>query len=970
MSSEPALPTSHGKRRMLETTDPYPVKRSECIDDPEPSTNARLSCSQCAKTFSRRFTLQRHVKTEHTAKAKLQCDIPGCTATFTRAETLDRHKVNQHDGGKVPCPKCQRLFRKDYLQEHLDAQDHQGYRIAASLAPDTTITSSPRLNTETQQLDRWLAEDEAVLVEAQVPASSAMQMHQPSCSVDDPAEVVPDDAMRDVFTTTAHPSGTEAAWPSARSSSKATRTAVDQTLSRPEPRSFHKEHMEEPSQGEVDVTGPDGGHEDGYDCRPLHDLATVDSRDSSTGEDPVANLVVTMSTMQENWLDSVGSRTSKVDHGPDKRFAATVEQVLYTAGENVIEQPTPATAAALCETLGVLAANAQPSSTPYPVCPRGSRLTEATERYRALPLRGFCPMCSKRHGPSPDMVRAHARAHFLHPPAPQHQCSQCSIMFLFLGDLELHKTQPHACRDCSALEAYDNSDWVANAANHDQQVSLHDLRVWEKRQVRQELETVSKGLVTTEEASVITSPSCYMSQPRGYARSTMSSHSYSGHFGHDAENTESLEHGFEKLSVETSRESFKKASYLPGHNPGVLEHKQRCKCSKLAQTAVSGELEWTQELLLRGPGHCDRSGRCFDRVTEAVLHEALLEACANGHNERGNALLNAVEGILRYGASANHQNARRKSALLCAAIRHFKTNVAELLLRNGADVGFEDLDRSSLLIAAVENGHTAIVSLLLRYCANVNKRRGNGDTPLVIASRNGYYDIAVSLLDAGALVDAPDSHGWTSLHRAAWNGHSEVVELLSTRGAKVNKQDKNGNTPLIATAMANKHRDRDTLSIVRTLLRAGADVNIHGENERTALMKFAKLDQDLSTQRLLAHSANVDARDQQGCNALMLAGAKVKKQLLSYGVDIEATNLRGETALQQAAGSFRGYGKVELLLQHKADIHAVDLNGQSAWMHAMRGNNPRIAKLLITHGSDTGIDGDMVEGWRRIEHLY
>nr|XP_014272616.1 ankyrin repeat and SOCS box protein 8-like [Halyomorpha halys] len=83
---------------------------------------------------------------------------------------------------------------------------------------------------------------------------------------------------------------------------------------------------------------------------------------------------------------------------------------------------------------------------------------------------------------------------------------------------------------------------------------------------------------------------------------------------------------------------------------------------------------------------------------------------------------------------------------------------------------------------------------------------------------------------------------------------------------------------------------------IEDLLKAGADVNIKiGLNEDT----------------LLHCSYTYD----------------VTKLLLSYGVDVNARNLIGETPLHCAAIEQKGLGLVQELLKYGADVNAVDNEG-------------------------------------------
>lgn len=146
---------------------------------------------------------------------------------------------------------------------------------------------------------------------------------------------------------------------------------------------------------------------------------------------------------------------------------------------------------------------------------------------------------------------------------------------------------------------------------------------------------------------------------------------------------------------------------------------------------------------------------------------------------------------------------------------HFE--VAELLLKKGANVNATDLWKYTALHEASSKGKIDIVKLLLRYGADVNKKNRDGDSPLDLVKPE---DIEISdlLLGNAAILDAAkkgelgrlmrlitnenvncrDSQGRNStpLHLAAGYNNFEVAEFLLEKGADVNAPDKGGLIPL------------------------------------------------------------------------------------------------------------------------------------------------------------------------------
>ena len=82
------------------------------------------------------------------------------------------------------------------------------------------------------------------------------------------------------------------------------------------------------------------------------------------------------------------------------------------------------------------------------------------------------------------------------------------------------------------------------------------------------------------------------------------------------------------------------------------------------------------------------------------------------------------------------------------------------------------------------------------------------------------------------LIHARDADGSTALHCATWKGHQAVVDFLLNAGAEVNLHNNNehwGTTPLHAAAHANQAK------IAQMLIDNGAEVNARDKEGRTPL---------------------------------------------------------------------------------------------------------------------------------------
>lgn len=94
---------------------------------------------------------------------------------------------------------------------------------------------------------------------------------------------------------------------------------------------------------------------------------------------------------------------------------------------------------------------------------------------------------------------------------------------------------------------------------------------------------------------------------------------------------------------------------------------------------------------------------------------------------------------------------------------------------------------TTLLHAAAYDGKADIAELLIRLGADVNCREANGRTPLHDAANNGHLAVIEVLLRNGADIEAIDNGRMTPLMwgKISRSGKKEeVVELLIKHGAK------------------------------------------------------------------------------------------------------------------------------------------------------------------------------------------
>jgi ankyrin repeat protein len=231
-------------------------------------------------------------------------------------------------------------------------------------------------------------------------------------------------------------------------------------------------------------------------------------------------------------------------------------------------------------------------------------------------------------------------------------------------------------------------------------------------------------------------------------------------------------------------------------------------------------------------------------------------------------------------------------------------DVAAYLLERGADPNLADKTGRAPLFSAVDF-HTMPVS--------------NRPAPKELHNRVGSLELIELLLARGADVNAPLkaqqpyrvkldrgtdtllAAGTTPLLRAAKSADLAAMKLLLERGADPKRATRAGINPLMAAAgVGTKEEDttgrfkteEETVQAIDMLLAAGLDVNAANNNGQTALHGAAQWGKDRVVAHLVSKGARLDAKDRRGLTPLDAALGKAG----GLGFDGTAGEFRASTA--------------------------------------------------------------------------
>jgi len=189
----------------------------------------------------------------------------------------------------------------------------------------------------------------------------------------------------------------------------------------------------------------------------------------------------------------------------------------------------------------------------------------------------------------------------------------------------------------------------------------------------------------------------------------------------------------------------------------------------------------------------------------------------------------------------------------------------------------------------------------------------SGYYPIHYLSASGYVDYlrlyleVISIIPGGKiLIDVRDLNaGCTALHYAVQHGQIDVTRTLIQAGASVNVQNFEGKTALYhAVSQFKENNDRNLIyDIVKALLYFGANPNIADESGITPLHVACSLGIVPLVELLIDNGAWINIKDGDGDTPIFYAIREgknliVERLVVDFGVNIEEANEDGETPLE------------------------------------------------------------------------
>ena len=212
--------------------------------------------------------------------------------------------------------------------------------------------------------------------------------------------------------------------------------------------------------------------------------------------------------------------------------------------------------------------------------------------------------------------------------------------------------------------------------------------------------------------------------------------------------------------------------YKPLHNSTECE-------SLIMLAAKNGHLGIIKLIININP-----NGTMINQCSRRLKWNALNFACSSGHFEIVNLLLEAGSDPNWKGYSGETLLMKFAEATHFDSEEHYLASVWKVILGR-VNINLRDIFSCTALISACKSGNRQVAEILLRAGADLNVKTVYGSTALIVACENGHTELAEMLINAGADIQAVTTDGYTALIWACRNKKFKLAEILIKKGADI-----------------------------------------------------------------------------------------------------------------------------------------------------------------------------------------
>ena len=277
------------------------------------------------------------------------------------------------------------------------------------------------------------------------------------------------------------------------------------------------------------------------------------------------------------------------------------------------------------------------------------------------------------------------------------------------------------------------------------------------------------------------------------------------------------------------------------------------------------------------------------------------------------------------------------------------TDVLNILTDFGYDINHQDNEGKTPLHIVFENNDPDFANILITNFKACTKIRDLKNwTPLHTAIARSYFSYSRQLSQQFLHQDKGTDLSWIQLHAACSQENVPDVQILLGAKTDANHASSLGLTPLhIAVSKSNT-------SLVTLLLEQNVNVNSVTIDGKSPLHIAIEKGEETVIQKLLAQKADLSLKDILGNTSLHLAvqlKQETKPVLLKSRIRV-----RGRCSYPYEASSRAcSIQTVQAIIDHGADVNAVNKTGQTPLWLACSDGHEHMVKILLDRGADPNI---------------
>jgi ankyrin repeat protein len=247
----------------------------------------------------------------------------------------------------------------------------------------------------------------------------------------------------------------------------------------------------------------------------------------------------------------------------------------------------------------------------------------------------------------------------------------------------------------------------------------------------------------------------------------------------------------------------------------------------------------------------------------------------------------------------------------------------------------------------------------------------------LLAYRGGTDSVAETLLSFGIFSESyvksslpfPNAYPAKIISWAADRGYHRPIQRLHELGFPpdgISQDERHGplfhyhsDPPMVCSARS-LHNIRHVGQIeglracIQLFLEKGAEPNLGDSNNRTAISLAAQATDEVVVAMLLDKGANPNIADSSGRLPLHFCSCApaIIRALVDGGLDINASDMEGNTALHSTSQNEGNIDGIRILLEAQADPRLVNKFGQTAFQIVARYGDEEVLSLFLDAGSD------------------